>query len=62
MSGVPVLVPSLLPESLLQTKRFPEASIPTISRFAVFGGEEKSSMQGSMERIRQENTHNGVCR
>ena len=62
MSVVPVLVPILLPESLLQTNRFPGFSIPTINRFAVFGGEEKSSMPGSIQLIRQENTHNGVYR
>ena len=61
MSVVPVLVPVLLPESLLQTNRFPGFSTQTINRFAVYGDAGKSSMPESIQPIWQENAHNGVC-
>mgnify|MGYP004132647431 FL=1 len=62
MSVVPVLVPILLPESLLQTNRFPGFSIPTINRFAVFGDVENSSTLGCLSQTLPGDTHNGVYR
>ena len=47
MSVAPVLVPVLLPESLLQTNRFPGFSTQTINRFAIYGDAGKSSMPES---------------
>ena len=62
MSVVPILVPILLPESLLQTNRFPGFSIPTINRFAVFGDVENSSTLGCLSQTLPGDTHNDVYR
>ena len=46
MSGVPVLVPILLPESLLQTNRFDQFWIQAVEQYEDFGTEEVFPMPG----------------
>ena len=46
MSGAPVLVPILLPESLLQTNRFDGFSIQAVEQYEDFGTEEVFPMPG----------------
>jgi len=44
MSGAPILVPILLPESLLQTNRFHRSWIQAVEQYEDFGTEEVSSL------------------